>query len=880
MPTQADVRDFEGRIKKYNFLTHFANLWPRHPEKQKHTCALGIAAMKISSILKILGALSCVIVSSAICNAADRIVNVSVTDADSDKPLPARLYLTNESNTSYYFQVTSEGASAVKYEKQNWLDKQSVEYHTTVSAHKCFAEVPSGRYTLILERGKSYRPTTRSFEVGDQDIELNIKLQRWSDPAAAGWYSGDTHLHRTVEELRNVVVAEDLNVALPLTSWVTLADKPPASGDKNIQDAKLSSLIEIDKHHVIWPRNTEYEIFSVGGKRHTLGALFVLGHRDSLQQTVPPWKPVIDGLKVSDPQVLFDMDKLDWPFAMVLPTLGENYLYELANNHVWRTKFAFKNWNTQAPSFIHPPFGSQIGGHRAWLDYTHGMYYTLLNCGLRLPPSAGTANGVHPVPAGFSRVYVHLPEGFSFDAWMQGLKQGRSFVTTGPMLFATADNHDPGHVFQRDPSTKTPIEIKMEVVSEQPILYGEVLINGVPEQLLRAQNTRTDKGAYRSQLSHSFVPDRSGWFAVRFWESQANGQVRFAHSAPWYVEIGKQPVYVELHEKQYLIDRVRQEITRSNGIVSPEAMHEYQGAIEFYQTLPIVEGELPGARTTQSTAELERWLDNMIIDHRFTTDEVRMATGLAREQAEEEVRKRALKSHEESDQVRVLPYPGGRHPRRGFLDGAINPQRETKISVFPPWKNGGYVVIDVPEAVFSNLGLTYLAHTHIPTIWDKLKQPLERLEWTETADGYTVRRQLPNGIRISSQVTRRNDGVDMQIELTNGTEATLTGLRVQVCTMLKGAVGFNLQQPLESIVDGPIIAIRGVDEGEQPADRWIVTWWTPNHRVWMNPPVPCFHSDPVFPDCEPGKTVSVSGSLRFYEGQDVRKVIDSERVRL
>jgi hypothetical protein len=819
-------------------------------------------------------ALCCLIGCSPICCAVERRVSVSIVDADSGEALAARLYLTSESGMPYYFQVEVVGASAVKYEKQNWLDKQSVEYHTTVSAHQCFAEVPTGRYTLIVERGKSYRPVRRSIEVADKDIELKIPLQRWSDPAAAGWFSGDTHLHRTVEELRNVLLAEDLNVALPLTSWVTFADKPPASGDKNIQDAQLSSLIEVDKQHVIWPRNTEYEIFSVGGKQHTLGALFVLGHRESLQQTVPPWKSVIDDLRTSDPQALFDMDKLDWPFAMVLPTLGENCLYELSNNHVWRTKFAFKDWNTTAPPFIHPPFGSQVGGHRAWLDYTHGMYYTLLNCGLRMPPSAGTANGVHPVPAGFGRVYVHLPDGFSFDAWMKGLAQGRSFVTTGPMLFATADNLDPGHVFQRDLSNESSITLAMDVVSEQPILYGEVVINGVPEQLLRAQNVRTDKGAFRSQLTHAFVPNRSGWCAVRFWESQPDGQVRFAHTAPWYVEVGEEPVYIESHEKQYLIDRIRQEITRSNGIVSPEAMKEYQTALEFYQTLQVGEDKLLNARVPQSTAELAGWLDNMIVDHRFTANEVRMATGLGPSQAAEEVRKRALKSREASEQVRVLPYPGGRHPRRGFLDGAINPQRETKISVFPPWKDGGYVVIDVPEAVFSNLGLTYLAHTHIPTIWDKLEQPLKRLEWTETANGYSVRRQLPNGIQIASQVTRRKDGVDMQIELTNGTQAPLTGLRVQVCTMLKGAVGFNLQQPLESIVAGPYIAIRGVDERDQPTNRWIVTHWTPNQRVWTNPPVPCIHSDPIFPDCAPGETVKVSGSLRFFEGENVAELFN------
>ena len=49
-------------------------------------------------------------------------------------------------------------------------------------------------------------------------------------------------------------------------------------------------------------------------------------------------------------------------------------------------------------------------------------------------PTGGTASGVHPVPLGFGRVYVHLPGGFSYKTWVSGLNQGRSFVTTGPML--------------------------------------------------------------------------------------------------------------------------------------------------------------------------------------------------------------------------------------------------------------------------------------------------------------------------------------------------------------------------------------------------------------------------------------------------------------
>ena len=51
---------------------------------------------------------------------------------------------------------------------------------------------------------------------------------------------------------------------------------------------------------------------------------------------------------------------------------------------------------------------------------------------------------------------------------------------------------------------------------------------------------------------------------------------------------------------------------------------------------------------------------------------------------------------------RLLPYPGGRPVRIGFREGAINPLRGTKASVFLP--GGGYAVIDLPEAIFSDRG--------------------------------------------------------------------------------------------------------------------------------------------------------------------------------
>src|SRR5262249_12347387 len=137
---------------------------------------------------------------------------------------------------------------------------------------------------------------------------------------------------------------------------------------------------------------------------------------------------------------------------------------------------------------------------------------------------------------------------------------------------------------------------------------------------------------------------------------------------------------------------------------------------------------------------------------------------------------------------------GGRHPRIGFLDGAVNPQRETKLSVFAPWDEQSYVVVDLPEAIWSNLGLTYLAHTHLPTVWPPRKTDLERLEWSRHANGaFAFERKLPNRITFGAKAVPAAAAVHFELWLTNGTRETLRDLRVQNCVMLKGAKGFEQQ---------------------------------------------------------------------------------------
>ncbi|MEZ6046500.1 MAG: hypothetical protein R3C11_13200 [Planctomycetaceae bacterium] len=280
--------------------------------------------------------------------------------------------------------------------------------------------------------------------------------------------------------------------------------------------------------------------------------------------------------------------------------------------------------------------------------------------------------------------------------------------------------------------------------------------------------------------------------------------------------------------------------------------------------------------------QLKKWLQNMVWYHHFTLEEISLATGLAEEKIERKLDEYKISAETRpalpSDELLMLPYPGGRHPRIGFLEGAIDPERETKISLFTPWDEKSYVVMDLPEAIWSNLGLTYLAHIHIPTIWAEAGHELQPQEWEERETGTLfLSRTLPNGIRYEAEA-RVNHSTDpdrramlMKLTLTNGTTEPLSDLRIQNCVMLKGAPEFAELTNDNKVFQNPFVVCHS-----STADRYIITAWERCVRPWGNVRCPCLHSDPQFPDLAPGESATIKGWLSFYQGDD----LDAELKRI
>src|SRR5262249_49155930 len=140
-----------------------------------------------------------------------------VLDADSGKPLPCRISIRGADGKPCYAKSAAPEGSAVEYRKQ--ASKESMEFHVTLSAHPFTVALPPGPCVISVEHGKEYFPQTRKVEVAEAGAPVEFRLKRWINMAERGWYSGETHVHRNPDVLPNVMLAEDLNVALPLTSW-------------------------------------------------------------------------------------------------------------------------------------------------------------------------------------------------------------------------------------------------------------------------------------------------------------------------------------------------------------------------------------------------------------------------------------------------------------------------------------------------------------------------------------------------------------------------------------------------------------------------------------------------------------------------------------
>ena len=141
------------------------------------------------------------------------------------------------------------------------------------------------------------------------------------------------------------------------------------------------------------------------------------------------------------------------------------------------------------------------------------------------------ANFYRTMPLGVSRLYVQTQGQTSMAAYMEAMKQGRSFVTTGPMLDFKLDGTAPGDVVSGGVSAR----FKIDLASAVSVDLVEVIVNG----LVVWSGPGLDGAGSRTYQGSIDLPT-AGWVAVRAHGGEtvwpAADSYSFAHTSPVWIE--------------------------------------------------------------------------------------------------------------------------------------------------------------------------------------------------------------------------------------------------------------------------------------------------------------------------------------------------------
>jgi hypothetical protein len=168
-------------------------------------------------------------------------------------------------------------------------------------------------------------------------------------------------------------------------------------------------------------------------------------------------------------------------------------------------------------------------------------WYAFLNIGYRFP-CVGASD--YPACRKLSDcvTYVYAKETPSFDGWLKGAVEGRSFVTTGPLLLLDVDGEKPGGVIAREGTGPHRVKARARVKSEvAPVTHLQLIVNGVVVRERAGRLCATADGWI--ELGADLELSGPSWVAARaFSESPSGAADAEAHTNPVYVNInGKAP---------------------------------------------------------------------------------------------------------------------------------------------------------------------------------------------------------------------------------------------------------------------------------------------------------------------------------------------------
>ena len=465
-------------------------------------------------------------------------------------------------------------------------------------------KLPDGDYSIEFSRGPESVTQRQKLKVAGGPVSADFKVVRWIDPSKHGYWSGDHHIHsagcahyeRPTEgvfppDMMRQCAGEDLKVGCALT-WGPCFDFQKQFFCGGLD--KVSS----------YPYLLRYDIEVSGFGSHQSGHLCLIRLKDQMY-------PGGDS-------------KHHWP------TLGLNTLR-------WAKKqgavcgpahsgWGLKQDGTELPNFTVPPFDG-IGANEYIVDVTHrvegpdgklvpavdfistvdtpytwelNIWYHTLNAGFRTRISGETDFPcIYGERVGLGRSYVKLDGKLDYDAWAEGIREGKNYVgdglshlldfkvnatalgengseatlpAPGPVKLtarvAARLDEQPNPQLQRLPIDHKPYwHLERARLGDTRTVPLEVLVNGFAV----ARTNLLADGALRD-VAFDVPLTRSSWIALRILPS--------SHTNPIWVRVADQPLAPARRSVEWCLAGVEKCWTQKEKFIKPDELADARAAYD------------------------------------------------------------------------------------------------------------------------------------------------------------------------------------------------------------------------------------------------------------------------------------------------------------
>jgi len=393
-------------------------------------------------------------------------------------------------------------------------------------------DVPEGNYQLFVMKGPEYalqgRPVHVTRDGGD---EITVRLKRWVNLPAQGWFSGDDHIH--------------------------IARSTPAQNRRILnfmraEDTHIANLLQMGNL-----RGSYFKQYQFGaGGQYGDGDYFLVSGQESPRTSNRGHTIGLNG------------KQFHWPER-------DYFLYDATADHI-HGDGGLWGYAHVALNMFGANFGLALDVPRGKVDFvemlqwgtmdTHFLY-DFLNMGFRLLPSAGSDYPYIDFP-GSERIYVHVDGALTPQAWFNGWASGRSYVSNWFSIDSFTMNGD-ARAAEYDVKRGEPVSVEAKIRANpdfdlldriELVAHGKVI-----------ESVSSKDGASELSIRHSFAPDASAWVAVR-----AYGKGRgLLHSAPVYLYVDGERDF-SYHKERAGIARKYQAMLQELRQSTPQLEREWE----------------------------------------------------------------------------------------------------------------------------------------------------------------------------------------------------------------------------------------------------------------------------------------------------------------